>query len=305
MRYLFFSKALLAVLLMIFVASCEKPVLEEDNFKPGIESNKNGLVNVTFSNFDMEQTDFSNVTSGQSRSATAIQDLCGRISLALFDSQGVEKVKLVNQNKSDKEFGKISLSIPKGSYIVVVIAHNGEGNATISSPSKITFSNNKVTDTFYYYGELTVDADSNVSISMKRAVAMFRLVVKDKTPETVNSMKFYYTGGSSTFDASTGFGCVNSKQTETRSVENGAYSNESTYEIYTFPHMEEKKLKIEVSALGSASSTALYTRTFSNVPIVRNQITCYTGSFFTEDPGTGRNFLLSTTDEWTYDNYEY
>lgn len=43
---------------------------------------------------------------------------------------------------------------------------------------------------------------------------MFRLVIKDEIPEQAKKIKFYYTGGSSTLNAKTGYGCVNSKQTE-------------------------------------------------------------------------------------------
>ena len=41
----------------------------------------------------------------------------------------------------------------------MVIAHNGEGAATITSEEKVTFPNNKVTDTFYYYGDLVVTSE--------------------------------------------------------------------------------------------------------------------------------------------------
>lgn len=95
-------------------------------------------------------------------------------------------------------------------------------------------------------------------MTKKRVVAKFRLVVKDPTPEDVKTMKFYYTGGSSTFNALTGYGCVNSKQTELRSVKESAYTEESYYDIYTFPHdpEESKKLKVDISALSSASSSS-------------------------------------------------
>lgn len=119
-------------------------------------------------------------------------------------------------------------------------------------------------------------------------------------------IKFYYTGGSSTFDATTGYGCVNSKQTEMRSVANSAYTGESTYDIYTFPHADEKKLKIEISALENASSTSsTYERTIDNVIVKRNYITRYSGRFYEDESAMGRGFTMSTDDEWHYEDYEY
>ncbi len=103
-------------------------------------------------------------------------------------------------------------------YRVVIIGHNGTGNCTISSPEKVKFASNKLTDTFYYYGKLilTDGEETEESIELKRAVAQFKVHITDtEIPAEAHSIKFYYTGGSSTLDATTGYGCVNSRQTET------------------------------------------------------------------------------------------
>lgn len=200
------------------------------------------------------------------------------------------------------------MNLTKGKYAVLVVAHNGDGNASLSNPEKVTFKDNKITDTFYYYKVIDVEEDSNFDMTMKRVVAKFRLVVKDPTPEDVKTMKFYYTGGSSTFNALTGYGCVNSKQTELRSVKESAYTEESYYDIYTFPHDPEegKKLKVDISALTSASSSsALFSKTISNVAISPNKFICYKGYFFSADPDNSHEFTLSTTDEWQYEENEY
>ena len=78
-------------------------------------------------------------------------------------------------------------------YQLVVIAHNGEGSATITSTEKVTFPNNKVTDTFYYYGDLVVTSEvQSYDLTLTRAVAMFRMVLTDdEIPSTVTKFKFY------------------------------------------------------------------------------------------------------------------
>ena len=78
-------------------------------------------------------------------------------------------------------------------YQLVVIAHNGEGSATITSTEKVTFPNNKVTDTFYYYGDLIVTSEvQSYDLTLTRAVAMFRLVLTDdEIPSSVTKFKFY------------------------------------------------------------------------------------------------------------------
>ena len=122
-------------------------------------------------------------------------------------------------------------------------------------------------------------------------------------------MKFYYTGGSSTLDATTGYGCVNSRQTEYRKVASEAYDGESSYDLYTFPHDSggDEKLQMEISALDgtSSSATVKYVRTIDDVPVKPNVITRYSGNFFGESPDGGRSFHFSVDSEWGEEQFNY
>ena len=121
-----------------------------------------------------------------------------------------------------------------------------------------------MTDTFYYYGDLVVTSEvQSYDLTLTRAVAMFRMVLTDdEIPSTVAKFKFYYTGGSSTFSPSTGYGCVNSKQTEIRTVADGV----TTFDIFTLPHTEDDVLtKLTVTAL-DANDNTVKERIFENVP---------------------------------------
>ena len=181
------------------------------------------------------------------------------------------------QKDGDAGYGTVALTLASGTYKLVVIAHNGGGSATITSTEKVTFPNNKVTDTFYYYGDLIVtDATQSYDLTLTRAVAMFRLVLTDDDiPSSVAKFKFYYVGGSSTFSPADGYGCVQSKQTEIRPV-----SDDGIYEIFTLPHTEDDVLtKLTVTALDQNDNT-VKEKVFENVPVSRNQVTRYTGSFF-------------------------
>ena len=202
------------------------------------------------------------------RSASDITELCSRINIAIFDSDGT-KVKTVAQKEGDAGYGTVALSLAAGTYKLVVVAHNGDGSATITSTEKVTFPNNKVTDTFFYFGDLVVTAEKqSYDLTLTRAVAMVRLVLTDESiPENVAKLKFYYVGGSSTFSPKDGFGCVNSKQTEIRTI-----SSDGIYEIYTLPHTEEDVLtKLTITALDADDNT-VKERVFENVPVTRNQI---------------------------------
>ena len=282
-------KKLLFFALALLLAACEKPVFNETTGKE-IPSETNVILHFT----QYEQEAFT-------RSATDITDLCSRLNIAIFDAEGT-KVKTVAQKEGDASYGTVALSLAAGTYRLVVIAHNCDGSATITSTEKVTFPNNKVTDTFFYYGTLVVtDALQSYDLTLTRAVAMFRLVLTDESiPNNVAKLKFYYLGGSSTFSPKAGYGCVNSKQTEIRPVPSG-YAAGMSFEIYTLPHTEEDVLtKLTVTAL-DANDNILKERTFENVPIIRNQVTRYTGSFFgsggTGDTGSG-TFRLTADPDW-------
>ena len=146
------------------------------------------------------------------------------------------------------------------------------------------------------------EAKQSYDLTLTRAVAMFRLVLTDESvPSNVAKLKFYYLGGSSTFSPKDGYGCVNSKQTEVRTVPADFFSG-TAFDIYTLPHTESDVLtKLTITALDQNDNT-IKERIFENVPITRNQITRYTGSFFGSG-GSGSQssdgtFRLTADPDW-------
>ena len=275
-------KQLLYIALALLMAACEKPILNEEEVE---QKEANVILHMTM----YEQESFT-------RAATDITELCSRLNIAIFSTDGT-KVKTVAQKEGDSSYGTVALTLAAGTYHLVVIAHNCDGSATITSEEKVTFPNNKVTDTFYYYGDLVVtDAQQSYDLTLTRAVAMFRLVLTDEEiPSNVAKLKFYYLGGSSTFSPKDGCGCVNSKQTEIRPV-----SDDGIYEIFTLPHTEDDVLtKLTVTALDQ-NDNIVKEKVFENVPVSRNQVTRYTGSFF----GSGGSstsegiFRLTADPDW-------
>lgn len=297
MKQLLYKAGMIAMLAVAFT-SCEKVELPNaDNGKQHEEG-----ISISFNIANIEQVNFDNgVTHTR---AAAITDLCSRITFAFFKDD--EKIKQVSQKVSDNGFGNLTVSLPSGNYNFVVLAHNGNENPTVTSLDKITFGNNgKLADTFYYYGELDATESKDVSLSLKRAVAMVRFITTDAVPSDVKTMKFNYTGGSSTLNAVTGLGCVKSQQEETFTVEASAYNGQSLYELYTFPHETDSKLKLTVTALMN-DKEEYKKEVFEEVPVTVNKITKYTGKFFenTQKPGEMK-ISLQTDDEWTETEISY
>jgi len=264
-------------ILALLAASCEKPIFDEERAISGSAADTHPNVTLHFSPY--EQQAFT-------RAATALTDQCTRLSVAIFTADGT-KAKAVTQKQTDAGFGTAALTLQAGTYKIVAIAHSStEGNATITSPEKVTFANNKLTDTFYYYGTLTVGTDPiEETLEMTRCVAMLRLTLTDPLSDNISRLKFYYTGGSSTFNPATGYGCVNSKQTEYRYTTDDQDMPVSVYELYTMPHEQQDVLKLTVTAL-DASGSEVGEVTMDNIPVTRNKITTWQGTLFSGS-GTG------------------
>jgi hypothetical protein len=273
------------ILAAIVLAGCEKVVIEDAA----------GLA-------QCEQNVVLKVTAGDrtTRGDVALSDACGRLSVAVFDADGT-KVKTVAQSVSDAGFGTVPLAIMPGTYTIVAVAHNGTGAATITSGEKVTFPNNKVTDTFYYYGQVTATKErQDVAVIMKRSVAMLRLMLTGESLRTdIAQLKFYYLGGSSTFSPRDGFGCVNSKQTEYR-----AWNEEGVYELYTMPHTTDDVLtKVTVTAY-DAGDNEVGAAELVNIPVTVNRVTNYAGDIFSG--GGAVNAELKVDPAWAgVDDYTF
>ena len=263
------TKSLLMLCVVLLTAGCEKAYEEDVKTKDGKAN-----VHLRVSNLNMLPFDDVTVT----KAFQPISQLSTRLTFAFF-ADGT-KVKTIHQDASQNDFGSVSLSLDPGSYDVAIIAYTANKNLSIPSLDKITFPDNHVSDTFYCYGELVVNNETvEEEVELDRAVAMFRLKTTDEIPYDVSQMKFYYTGGSSTFDATTGYGCVNSRQTELITVTDDMVGKPGTFEVYTFPRSDSNKLTMTVTAIDNVGGTYMEKK-FENVGIECNMITEYQGSFF-------------------------
>lgn len=270
----------------VMLASCQKAAIDDLD---GLDPDAN--VVLTFSTYG--QQDFT-------RAAEPLTNQCSRLSVAVFDEDDAKIGTAKSQKVGDNNFGTIGLSLQDGTYTIVAIGHNGDGNCTITSPTKVTFPSNKMTDTFCYCGELVVDGDGiNEELQMQRVVAMMRLTLTDEQiPDNVARLKFYYTGGSSTLNPRTGFGCVNSKQTEYRSVTDGNGQPVSVYEIYTAPHEQNDILKLTITSQDAAGGDIDVFESMDNIPVTVNKITIWEGALFGGGSSSGGNIGIALDTQW-------
>lgn len=285
------AQAVMLLLCVIAAASCQQSVSDDITSQEDDKTINNVTINIA----QIEQIPFSTPTN--TVRASDVTEVCSHIYYAVYTSDGTRKISK-SQSSAESGFGRLTVPLDNGTYRVVVLAYNSNDNPTATNPEKITFGNNgKMSDTFLWSEEITVNGSMQKDVTLKRAVAMFRLITTDNIPSNVAKMKFNYTGGSSSINAVTGVGCVNSRQEEAVTVtETG---KPGTFEVYTFPRDDGNTLKMEVTAL-DASGTSIATKTFEDVPVTRNKITQYKGKFFDGGSGDSGNitFQITVDDEW-------
>lgn len=234
-----------------------------------------------------------------------------RLNFAIY--QNGKKVKGVNQVADDDSYGQVELTLEAGTYQVLVLAHSSDGNPTTTDAEKIQFTNALgFSDTFYYYGSITVTRQQQThNITLNRVTAMLRFIINDEIPANVSNLKFYYTGGSGALNATTGYGCVDSKQTVVKVIDRTSMTRPYSFDLYTIPKEPTAKLNLTVTAYDE-TQTVIYEREFKGIGVETNKITEFSGNFFInqptpgdDDPHSGEQptagndiFLISANTDW-------
>jgi len=277
--------------LVLCVVSCEKMNVSKEDPGDGGEAN----VHLCISGF--EQTPFS-VTRA------TVSDVCSRISFLIYDNTGT-RIRKEDQQTGDDGFGQVGFMLAQGHYFLVVTAHSGQGNPTSTNAQKIGFTNKTgYTDTFLYADSLIVgDTDVERSLTLKRIVAMVRFIPYDAVPAQADSIRFYYTGGSGTFDAvAGGWGVVNSTQVQWYELTHA----ERKFEIYTIPHVgDDDHLKVQVNTYRrKKTDMAIVSECeIEGIPVKRNHITTCRGYLFS--PVYQQTFDITIDDVWDNDSIDF
>lgn len=229
------------------------------------------------------------VDYAQTRAMVDVGEVCSNLSICIYPCEGESFDKIqINQTRDDPSFGTVSQNLTVGVHKIVVVAHNGDKNPTMTNPESIAFSSNtqlKTTDTFCWAGQVNVtQTTETVNVSLERATAMFRLRLSDLAiPDQVNELQFAYKGGSAAVNPFTLEGTTKSNQKESIVVTD---HSSKVFEVFTFPRYEEKngvrnlsQLEITVTAI-DIYGNAVKERVLTDVPVTRNRITECSGEFF-------------------------
>ena len=159
--------------------------------------------------------------------------------------------------------------------------------------NRLNFAVYDTAGSLLYYKKVVVGTESQtLSLSLHRITSLCRFVVNDAIPEGVAKLEFTYKGGSGSFDASTGYGCVNSTQVMKYDVQAGM--KQTQYDLYTFLHSTEGSLNLKVTAY-DASGNMLFEKSMG-VDMYQNQITWLKGNLFSDIQSTPTEPFSATVD---------
>lgn len=271
---------LLTAVLTLTVCSCEKA-----NLGPSGGDPETGVTDGYTVSLNVAQIERQPIGAGTGATAVALGDVCTRVSYIVLNGNG-QVYTTKHQAAGSHPIGSLTLTLPAGSYRVVTVAHSGAGNLSVEGNDKIKFKDNKVTDTYWGTADMTVSGPTDCALHLQRVTARLCVDIAEAMPAQVSRMEFFYTGGSSTLGATTGYGVVNSRQTEVRTVSADMAGRATRFELYTLPHNDTGQLKLTIKALDAQGGTVAQAE-YADLPISRNATTTKSVSLFGTTPPEG------------------
>ena len=252
----------------------------------------NAKVKVHINDFSVEQEELSGTKD-------AIADYSGvnAVTLAFYTTDGTEQYQ-VTQLRSDATtyttFGDFDLSLPMGSYTMVVVAYKTQDDSpfVLTGLTAAAFTGAHAFETFATTQavNITSTSDVNLSATLSRIVAKLQVLSTDGKTANAASIRMTMSAGGKGFNPATGLATSNTGFANTVSIsaDTGSTSNSISY---LFLASDEQTMDVAIDVLDSDGNSISH-REVSNVPLKRNRVTKLTGSLYSTDAGSA--FQLST-----------
>ena len=266
-QVLFAGLALLAV-------GCSNDGLDSEN-----KSNQLTPVTVHVDGFSVEQESFARMT----RAVQSLKDYDGVNSITLAFYQGDTEAYKSTQTKTESDFGEFSLSLPMGTYTMVVVAYTAkEGSPfVLTSPTEAAYTGDHAYETFTYTQSVTISTNDPIDLSatLSRAIAELKVVSSDGKTDNVTNVRMTFSAGGKSFNPSTGFATIDTGFANTVGI-SAATGAKSTSLSVLFLTTDEQTMDVTIETLDADGNT-LFSETVNNVPFKRNRVTKLTGDMYT------------------------
>lgn len=227
-----------------------------------------------------------------SKSSENVADYAGvkAITLAFYTSNGDEQCK-VTQMRADATtyttFGEFDLSLPMGSYTMVVLGYglnDGEPAIILTSPTSATFGNNPARETFVATQSVNItnaNDDVDISATLNRIVSKLKIHSTDGCTENAASVRTTFSAGGKSFNPTTGLATANAGFSNVLPIQS-AVGNPTNSVTYLFLATDEQTVNVTIDVL-DADGNSISHKVVSNVPFKRNRMTVLTGSVYSAD----------------------
>lgn len=243
------------------------------------------VITFTCQNITVSQSDFS---------TRATMSEVNMTDLWLFDYVGDELQQTIHQTASDADFGNPSVHADYGEHTFYFVASRGD---TPSIDGNVIFWQ-KPSDTFWGSLSLNVQPSSaaNNPVTLHRVATRLRITITDEVPDglaklCITPARWYY-----------GLNILTGEATDERGTERTASvpasyigtTGQLLMSIYGMSPASEWQTSVVVAAK-TASDAVINSITLSDVPLLRNRITSYSGTLF----AASRSISVTLTDEWS------
>ena len=221
------------------------------------------------------------------------------VTLAFYKtSDGSEQYK-VNQFREDPStyttFGDFSLSLPMGSYTMVVLGYGlneGEPAITLTSPTSATFGTYPARETFVATQAVNVTNTSAVELSatLSRVISKVKVTSTDGCTENAVSVRLTFSAGGKAFNPTTGLATSNTGFSNVLPIQS-TVGNPTNSISYLFLATDEQTMTVTIDVLNALEESISH-KVVNNVPLQRNRLTTLTGSIYSA--GAGTDFTVDT-----------
>ena len=258
-------------------------------------------VRVQVKGFDVSQEDFPMTRTDPQD----VSDYDGvkAVTLAFYSGEETEVYK-VTQLRSDattySTFGEFSLSLPLGSYTMVVLGYAlyDDDALTLTSPSEAEVTMGGVRETFAATQAVNITSTNSVNLSatLSRIVAQLKVNSTDNRTDDVSKVRMTFSAGGKRFSPTSGLATLNNGFSSTVSIST-AVGVRSGSIGYLFLATDEQTMDVTIETL-NADGDAIFTKVVKNVPFKRNRKTKLSGAIYTV-AAASTSFTLDT--DWIAD----
>lgn len=222
------------------------------------------------------------------------------VTLAFYKADNAEQYK-ETQFRSDPAtyttFGDFSLSLPMGSYTMVILGYglnDGEPAITLTSPTTATFGNYPARETFVATQAVNITNTNAVELSatLNRVIAKLRVHSTDGRTENAESVRMTLSAGGKAFNPTTGLATTNTGFINTLDITGTVVGENANPITYLFLATDEQTMTVTIDVLDALEASISH-KVVENVPFKRNRLIQLEGPVFSASSTT--DFEINTT----------